>query len=66
MSSHLIFQTVLLQIFFFYFVMSSYLFQRNESELDKELLELTGKVLLSNPDIYTLWNIRREILVILM
>ncbi|CAH0603116.1 unnamed protein product [Chrysodeixis includens] len=38
--------------------------KRKESELDKELLELTGKVLSSNPDIYTLWNIRREILII--
>ncbi|KAJ8726387.1 hypothetical protein PYW07_001085 [Mythimna separata] len=38
--------------------------KREEGELDKELLELTGKVLSSNPDIYTLWNIRREILII--
>lgn len=39
--------------------------KRKEGELDKNLLELTGKVLSSNPDIYTLWNIRREILIIL-
>lgn len=36
--------------------------KRKESEFDKNLLELTGKVLSSNPDIYTLWNIRREVL----
>lgn len=29
-------------------------------ELDMELYELTTKILSSNPDIYTLWNIRRE------
>ncbi|XP_053608103.1 geranylgeranyl transferase type-2 subunit alpha [Plodia interpunctella] len=38
--------------------------KRNQGELDKELLEITGKVLSSNPDIYTLWNIRREILIV--
>ncbi|XP_013188883.2 geranylgeranyl transferase type-2 subunit alpha [Amyelois transitella] len=37
--------------------------KRKSGELDKELLEITGKVLTSNPDIYTLWNIRREILI---
>ncbi|KAM3964836.1 rab geranylgeranyltransferase subunit alpha [Aphomia sociella] len=36
--------------------------KRKKEEMDKELLEITGKVLTSNPDIYTLWNIRREIL----
>ncbi|XP_028041725.1 geranylgeranyl transferase type-2 subunit alpha [Bombyx mandarina] len=36
--------------------------KRKECTLDKELLELAGNVLSSNPDIYTLWNIRREIL----
>ncbi|CAB3231014.1 unnamed protein product [Arctia plantaginis] len=36
--------------------------KRKDAEYDKDLLDLTGKVLSSNPDIYTLWNIRREIL----
>ncbi|XP_059060537.1 geranylgeranyl transferase type-2 subunit alpha [Achroia grisella] len=36
--------------------------KRKNEELDQELMELTGKVLTTNPDIYTLWNIRRETL----
>ncbi|XP_038208735.1 geranylgeranyl transferase type-2 subunit alpha [Zerene cesonia] len=36
--------------------------KRKQGELDEEQLNLTGNVLSSNPDIYTLWNIRREIL----
>ncbi|KAI5641446.1 protein prenyltransferase alpha subunit repeat domain-containing protein [Phthorimaea operculella] len=38
--------------------------KRKEGELDKELMDLTAKVLTSNPDIYTLWNIRRETITI--
>uniref|UniRef100_A0A1B0DAL6 Geranylgeranyl transferase type-2 subunit alpha n=1 Tax=Phlebotomus papatasi TaxID=29031 RepID=A0A1B0DAL6_PHLPP len=34
--------------------------KRSTQELDKEMMELTRKLLSSNPDIYTLWNIRRE------
>lgn len=33
---------------------------RSSGLLDKNLLELTGKILSINPDLSTLWNIRRE------
>lgn len=33
---------------------------RQENPTDPELMELTAKILNSNPDISTLWNIRRE------
>lgn len=33
---------------------------RNANSLDQNLLELTGKILSVNPDLSTLWNIRRE------
>ncbi|XP_032686698.1 geranylgeranyl transferase type-2 subunit alpha isoform X2 [Odontomachus brunneus] len=39
----------------------SIVFQKRKDELwDDELLSITKHMLLSNPDIYTLWNIRRE------
>lgn len=33
---------------------------RSENLLDQSLLDLTGKILSVNPDLSTLWNIRRE------
>lgn len=33
---------------------------RNKSSFDQNLLDLTGKILSVNPDVSTLWNIRRE------
>ena len=33
---------------------------RNANLLDQNLLDLTGKILSVNPDLSTLWNIRRE------
>jgi len=36
--------------------------KRENGELDDEMLELTGKVLAENPDIYTFWNVRKETL----
>ncbi|XP_022112441.2 geranylgeranyl transferase type-2 subunit alpha isoform X1 [Pieris rapae] len=38
--------------------------KRQKCELDTEQLDVTGQVLIKNPDIYTLWNIRREILIV--
>lgn len=34
--------------------------KRAKGELDLELYELTSKLLISNPDLNTLWNVRRE------
>lgn len=34
--------------------------KRKTDEYDIEMMELTGKVLCANPDVYTLWNIRKE------
>lgn len=36
--------------------------KRKSGQLNNELLTLTAQLLLGNPDIYTLWNIRRETL----
>ncbi|CAL8102107.1 unnamed protein product [Orchesella dallaii] len=36
--------------------------KRGKKELDEELLKITQQVLASNPDISTLWNIRKEVL----
>lgn len=36
--------------------------KRNSQEFDKEMMSLTAVVLQRNPDIATLWNIRRECL----
>ncbi len=40
--------------------MSEILKRRESGELDGKLLRITDQVLLGNPDIGTLWNIRRE------
>ncbi|KFM63459.1 Geranylgeranyl transferase type-2 subunit alpha, partial [Stegodyphus mimosarum] len=39
--------------------------KREHGEYDEEGLELTGRLLEQNPDFYTLWNYRREILLFL-
>lgn len=36
--------------------------KRQKGELDSELLQVTGQVLVDNPDDATLWNVRREVL----
>ena len=42
--------------------MAAILTRRSEGLKDEEQLKLTGQVLLANPDLNTLWNIRRECL----
>lgn len=34
--------------------------QRKDKIYDEELMMVTERMVLQNPDIYTLWNIRRE------
>lgn len=34
--------------------------KRKANELDSELITLTGNILISNPDFYTLWNVRKQ------
>ena len=41
-------------------VMSTILSRRKEGHKDEMQMKITAQVLLSNPDIHTLWNIRRE------
>ncbi|KAG8239173.1 hypothetical protein J437_LFUL017992 [Ladona fulva] len=36
--------------------------KRQVGELDGEILQITEQLLCGNPDIYTLWNVRREVL----
>jgi len=41
-------------------VMAAIMSRRKEGIKDEKQLKMTGQVLMSNPDIHTLWNIRRE------
>ena len=40
--------------------MSAILERRESGRLDEKLLQMIGPVLMGNPDINTLWNVRRE------
>lgn len=42
--------------------MTKIIAKRAAEEYDSELMQLTGGVLSRNPDVFTLWNIRREFL----
>lgn len=42
--------------------MSKIIQKRAANEYDDELMKLTAGILTRNPDVYTLWNIRREFL----
>lgn len=37
--------------------------KRAAKENDEELLTLSGQILARNPDVFTLWNIRKECLI---
>jgi hypothetical protein len=39
-----------------------YFFQRQAGEYDEEVLAVSVQLLIANPDVTTLWNIRREVL----
>lgn len=39
--------------------------KRKQGDTSIETLDLISKLLLSNPDVYTVWNYRREILIML-
>jgi len=54
-SSYFVDKSVL--SFYLYFVVT----QRAAGEYDVEALKLTSGVLSKNPDVYTLWNYRKEI-----
>lgn len=34
--------------------------KRKNGQLDDEMMQITGQILSRNPDVYTLWNIRKE------
>ena len=48
--------------FLFLFVL---FIKRKNGELDDEILQLTGQVLVENPDIYTFWNVRKETILVI-
>lgn len=48
-----------------YLLFHGTLFQRKNNELDEESLQISGQLLSANPDIYTLWDFRKEILLYL-
>lgn len=46
--------------------MDKILSSRNENTFDESSLSLSGQILCSNPDIYTLWNYRKEVVLIVI
>lgn len=49
-----------LKVKFYYEVMEQVQEKRKRGGMDKELIELTSRILCVNPDVYSLWNIRKE------